>query len=172
MKKWFVTCLICLCTMVGNGFLTVEAAKQPEEGVFPGQKAPTFSLKTLRGKTASLDEYKGKPLVINLFASWCPPCQEEMPLLNELSKTLGDKGNVIGVNLTNQERSLDDVKAFVKQFNVPFDVLLDEKGEVGKLYQIIGIPTTLLIDEKGIIQKRYNGMLTEKMIDKIVKNIQ
>lgn len=163
--------LICFCGIFGSGASSVEAVNQPEEGAFPNQKAPSFTLKTLAGKTASLGDYKGKPIVINLFASWCPPCQEEMPLLNGLAKKIGNKGHVIGVNLTNQERSLDDVKAFVKQFNVPFDVLLDEKGEIAKEYQIIGIPTTLLIDEKGIIQKRYNGMLTENMIAEIEKSI-
>ncbi|MDV2885638.1 MULTISPECIES: TlpA disulfide reductase family protein [Alkalihalophilus] len=141
-------------------------AASVKQGVQVGNEAKSFELHSLRGETVSLNDFHGTPVVINFFATWCPPCQEEMPVIVELEKRLTQKGaKFIAVNMTSQEASIAEVEPFLKHFNASFDVLLDETGEVMNMYQIIGIPTTVVIDENGVIVQRINGGLSYSMME-------
>ncbi|WP_100373504.1 TlpA disulfide reductase family protein [Bacillus sp. FJAT-45037] len=141
-------------------------AASVKEGVQVGNSAASFELPTLLGKTVALEEYHGKPIVVNFFATWCGPCQEEMPIIMEMEKRLRDQGAVfVAVNMTSQEASKEEITPFLNHYGANFDVLLDETGDVMKAYQIIGIPTTVVIDENGIIVQRINGGLTHSMME-------
>ena len=112
-----------------------QAEDQTKVGPIIGAKAPDFSLKGLDGKTYTLSDLKGaKPVLVNFWASWCPPCKAEAPDLVQLYKEYGDEMEIYAVNLTSAD-SVEGAQQFVDEYGFEFPVLLDDKGEVGKIYQ-------------------------------------
>ncbi|KHF38815.1 TlpA disulfide reductase family protein [Halalkalibacter okhensis] len=146
-----------------------SVAASVQRGVQVGQEALPFELTTLSGEEIALGDYLGKPVVVNFFATWCHPCQEEMPIILEMEKRLKEKGAVfLAINMTSQERSKEEIRPFLQHYRATFDPLLDVEGEVMKKYQIIGIPTTIVIDEQGMIVQRINGGLTYDLMEDLV----
>ena len=131
-------------------------------------QAPSFSLSALDGKNYSLEDTKGKPVMINFWASWCGPCKLEAPELSSLYKQYEGKFTLYAINLTNTESSLNDVKGFAENFGYSFPILLDEKGEIAEKYLIKPIPTTYFVNSDGIIVDQIlgyggKGALTTKL---------
>ncbi|WBX80412.1 TlpA disulfide reductase family protein [Virgibacillus salarius] len=139
-----------------------------DEGLQVGKLAPDFTLKGLDGKKYRLSDFRGKKVMLNFWASWCPPCRDEMPAMQRFYQ---DKDVVLlAVNLTSTERKKSDVTNFIKQYKLTFPILLDEAAEVSDRYQIKPIPTTYLIDSKGHIQyKAFGAMSYELMIQEFQK---
>ncbi|MET3506820.1 TlpA disulfide reductase family protein [Halalkalibacter oceani] len=171
---------ILILILCGVGFMYSQSTtvfQQVEEAVAAqvttgaqiGQEALSFELPTLTGKQVALDDYRGQPVVLNFFATWCHPCQEEMPIIVEMEKRLKEKNVAfLAVNMTSQETDKSQIKPFLQHFRAYFDPLLDEEGDVLKAYQIIGIPTTIVIDEHGIITQRINGGMTYEMMEDLI----
>ncbi|WP_245613763.1 TlpA family protein disulfide reductase [Alkalihalobacterium bogoriense] len=180
MKQMFYFCaLFFLMFGIGMVYEQSEPVFQQVEkavaatasvGAFEGKQAVPFTLKDKDGSEISLQSFQGKRVIVNFFATWCLPCQEEMPALVKYEQTLDENTILLGVNLTSQERSKADVEPFLNHFNANFEVLYDETGEVMKQYSIFGIPTTVVINENGVIEKRINGMVTEEMLEEIGKS--
>ncbi|MDZ5472749.1 TlpA disulfide reductase family protein [Bacillus sp. 31A1R] len=140
----------------------MEKEEQPDNlpGLGVGLKAPDFELKNLEGKTVKLSDYAGKKVMLNFWATWCPPCKAEMPDMQKFYKEAGDDIVILAVNIDPQY----DVAGFAKEMNISFPILLDEKDKVSTVYKILTIPTTYFIDEKGIIRHKYLSALPiEKM---------
>jgi len=120
----------------------------PQEGF----NAPEFRLETLSGDEISLADLHGSPVVVNFWASWCPPCRSEMPAIQNVYTKYKPQGlRVLAVNLTHQDR-LPEVSAFVQENKLTFPILLDQDGRVSSRYQTHSLPTTFFIDGNGIIQ--------------------
>lgn len=116
-----------------------------------GFPAPGFELPDEQGITLRLDDLKGQAVIINLWASWCPPCQAEMPALESVYRDYMDEGLVVvGINTTYQD---DPVRAleFAASRGLTFPILLDYEGQVSASYQLQALPTTFFIDADGII---------------------
>ncbi len=126
-------------------------------GVFAQDKpAPDLSLKDLNGKTVTLSKLKGKVVFLNFFATWCPPCREEMPSIEKLFKTVKNKSFVLlAVSVDKIEESR--LKEFVKDGGYTFPVLSDKESVSARAYGISSIPATYLIDKKGNIVKKIIG---------------
>jgi thiol-disulfide isomerase/thioredoxin len=107
------------------------------------------TLPDLNGRQVSLSDFKGKILFVNFWATWCPPCREEMPSMQKLHARLKDKDFLI-VAIDLQE-SAEPVKKFLNEYELTFMTLLDSKGETGPLFGINSIPTTLIMDKNGMI---------------------
>jgi peroxiredoxin len=123
-------------------------------GVVVGDLAPSFTLPSLSGEK-SLKEFQGRVVLINFWATWCPPCLEEMPTLEYLSKSYGGDGLVVlGVSL---DEGWEPVKAFLKKHPLSFEILLDQNGEVASLYGTYRLPESYLIDSQGIVRRKYVG---------------
>lgn len=137
-----------------------EESEKPEEikvGLDIGNKAPDFELQTLSGDEVKLSDFQGKRVMINFWATWCPPCRAEMP---DMEKFYQDKDiEVLAVNLTESENSLKDVEEFSNEFGLTFPILLDTELVAATLYAIKPIPTTYMVDSNGIIQYRAFGPL-------------
>lgn len=171
MKKYFaIIVLIGLAlwgftsVQVNNNLSNAASSNQAQgltEGLEVGNVAPDFELQTLEGKSITLSSLKGKKVILNFWASWCPPCRQEMPDMEKFSKENNNgEIEILAVNLTDAEKSRADVPTFMKSNGITFPVVLDEKGKVGQLYNISSIPASFIIDSKGVIQKKLVGPMT------------
>lgn len=178
-KKGALTLVVLFAMFVAGWFhyhtdtvfkhVGVQVSAQAEEGVYVNQRAPEFKLNTLKGEASSYQAGANQVTVVHFFATWCYPCQEEMPLIVELDKKLTAEGSsFIPVNLTSSEQGVEQLQPFLTHYKAAFNPLLDEEGLVQDTYQIFGVPTTLLINEEGIIVKRVNGPLNQQEYEQIL----
>ena len=135
-----------------------------------GDSASQFSLKLLDGKKFMLGDAKGRPVVINFFASWCHPCRTEAPVLQKVYTKYEDKVVFIGIAIQDNEAK---VREYVKEFGVTFPVGIDSSGNIAEAYKIYGIPKTFIIDRAGRFNLIHMGEITEhdlmKGIEKVMK---
>ncbi len=117
--------------------------------------APDFSLKSSSGKNLKLSEYRGDVVMINFWASWCGPCRQEMPLLEDLYKEYEPLGfTILGVNV---EEDSSKAENLLKQIPVSFPVLFDNTSKVSKLYDVVAMPSTVLVDRDGNVRYLHHG---------------
>jgi len=117
--------------------------------------APQFTLAARGGNEVSLAQYRGKVVMINFWASWCGPCRQEMPLLENIYKKYGKLGfTLLGVNVEPDSKAADD---WLKQTPVSFPILYDKESKVSKLYDVAGMPSTVIIDRKGNVRVLHKG---------------
>lgn len=145
---------------------SIDVDPNIEIAVRPGEPAPEFRLKTLGGSPVVLSELKGRPVIVNFWATWCPPCRVEMPMLATAQQTHQDAGlEVLAVNLTDQEY-LKDVRKFAAELGIPFRVALDEKGRVRSRYGLVALPTTVFIGADGTVRVVHSGPITAAALDR------
>ena len=122
-----------------------------------GSRAPTFQAIDLQtGRPARFSDYRGKVVLLNIWATYCIPCRTEMPAIEKLYQQLGPKGlRVVAISI--DEGNGDNVRDFVKEYGLSFDVLRDPSGTIQGLYQTTGVPETFLLDREGIIVKKVIG---------------
>lgn len=134
-------------------------------GLEKGNLAPDFELTTLDGRKVKLSDYRGKKVILNFWATWCPPCRAEIPDMDKFYSSYKDKDIVIlGVNLTKAEQDQTSVKSFIKEYRVTYPIPLDKESLAAEMYQVSAIPTSYIIDPQGtIIQKIVGPMDFETM---------
>ncbi|PLR83666.1 peroxiredoxin family protein [Bacillus sp. V33-4] len=138
-----------------------------------GSEAPDFELTTLAGEKAKLSDYRGQKVILNFWATWCPPCKAEMPHMQSFYEKNKDKGiTILAVNLTNVDKGMDAINAFVKEYGLTFPILLDEDGTVGMTYQAFSIPTSYIIDKNGKIAKKIVGPMDEEKMKQLTANLK
>lgn len=123
-----------------------------------GQSAPVFDLRDDDGHAVSLDRYRGSVVVMNLWASWCPPCRAEMPDLQRLTEAYGGRGvRVVGVN---EGESAQRAHAFASALRIRFPIWIDASQRYGRVYSALGLPTTVIVDRRGVVRRGFDGPLT------------
>ncbi|MFD1177900.1 TlpA family protein disulfide reductase [Paenibacillus puldeungensis] len=143
-----------------------------EVGIQKGKLAPDFILTNLKGEPVKLSDYKGKKVLINFWATWCPPCQAEMPHMQKIYANYESKDVVVlGVNLSFTEKGSDSVQAFVDEQGISFPIVLDKEGNVAELYQVSAYPTTYFVDGNGVIRERLQGAISYDRMKAAVKNL-
>jgi len=141
-----------------------------ERSSFPVRRrpAPDFTLALYTGGQLSLAELKGKPVVVNFWASWCKPCREEAPILEEGWRKYRERGVVfVGVNFQDDE---DEARAFLQKFKITYPTGPDP-GHVAVDYGVLGVPETFFIDREGIIVNRFIGPLTRERLADLVEEL-
>ena len=163
-RKLIVTALL-LSTLAGSAL--AMGARPPAAGM----PAAGFSLTDLHGKAHSLEQYKGKIVLVNFWATWCKPCTSEMPAMQTVYDQLRDKDFVVlAVNELEDEAK---VREHIQQYNHTFPVLLDRENQVANQYGVFGLPVSVFIDQQGVVQEYIKGgLLTERKIQEIVSRIQ
>lgn len=168
MKK--AIALIVFIGLIGYMIYTTATDNTAVVGLEKGNLAPDFELVTLSGEKVKLSDYRGKKVLLNFWASWCGPCRAEMPDMQELHQEGREDVVILAVNATQTERSTESPAEFIKELGLTFPIVLDEKGEVSKTYQVVALPTSYFIDSEGKIDDKFTGTLSyQQMITGLSK---
>ncbi len=157
-------------------FLSADRSGASTNGLIPAPRkgflAPDFTLETISGKTYTLSTLRGNVVIVNLWASWCIPCREEMPAIQRVYEEYKDRGlAVLAVNSTVQDE-VTAVDAFVAEFGLTFPVLMDYDGAVSRLYHLVALPTTYFIGRDGVIRKvTIGGPMSESTLRITVESL-
>lgn len=135
---------------------TQTASSHPTVGLAIGNQAPDFSITMNDGKTMKLSELRGKPIFLNFWASWCPPCKKEMPDIQKISL----EKHPVQIIAVNVKETPMEIRSFLSASGYSFPVGFDPNGEISMLYMATGIPTSYGIDRNGIIRYQIQGALT------------
>lgn len=140
--------------LVGVAFSVFAASSLASSGL-TGQPAPDFALKSSSGDNLRLSEHRGDVVMVNFWATWCGPCRQEMPLLDELYSRYQRVGfSLLGVNIDdNSSKAMN----MISELGVSFPVLFDSRKEVSKLYDVDAMPVTVIIDREGTIRYVHQG---------------
>jgi peroxiredoxin len=138
-------------------------------GAGVGRQAPALRLESLDGRQVSLADYAGQVVLLNFWATWCPPCKEEIPAIERAYQAHRDEGfMVLGIN---DREALEVVQAFAGELGITYPVLIDKRGDVAAQYRRRGLPLTLIVDRDGVIQVRHEGYLTAGQLDKYLSRL-
>jgi peroxiredoxin len=133
-----------------------------------GDAAPAFQAVAISGATVSLDDLRGRVVVINFWATWCPPCRVELPELDAYQAEMGDRVVVLGIDTG---ESAATVEPFVRQHGLRFPILLDEQGAIAVAYGANGLPTSVILDRAGIVRERVTGPMTRDTLARRVERL-
>ena|SRR5437868_11623551 len=133
-------------------------------GVQKGQRAPEFSLPSLKGSTVVLSQLRGRVVLVDFWAQWCEPCKKELPQLDRLAKEYAPKGVV--VLTVNIDKQRENAERMVKQLGLTLDVLLDPAGSVAGSYDLPKMPTSFVVDKKGIVRYVNEGFDGPKDVER------
>ena len=124
-----------------------------------GAPAPAYAAPDLEGDTITLASLRGAPVLLNVWATWCHPCQDEMPDLEALHREFAPRGlRLIGVSI-DQRRDADDIRRFLDEHDITFTILHDASSTVGHAFRTSGVPETVLIDAQGVLRARWIGQV-------------
>jgi cytochrome c biogenesis protein CcmG/thiol:disulfide interchange protein DsbE len=155
--QWTVVGVVVLVLAIGLGV----ASHFMKDQLFPvevGARLPDFRAKELTtGHTKTLADYKGKVLLLNVWATYCEPCKQEIPSLQSLYKAYGDSGLKLVAVSVDDAVSEDSIKAYAKNFGITFDVLHDPSHEIERVLQTTGYPETFVVGPEGTIRKKWIG---------------
>jgi peroxiredoxin len=176
-RRWTALMIVVLLlgtawTFLGRVPSTATTGGEPPPSPREGFSAPDFTLDLLTGGQITLSDLRGQVVVVNLWASWCLPCREEMPAIEKVYQENKLQGlEVLAVNTTYQDREAG-VAAFVKQYGLTFPILLDKTGAVSNRYQLRGLPSTYFVDRKGVIRSVVvGGPMSEALIRSKIQDL-
>jgi cytochrome c biogenesis protein CcmG/thiol:disulfide interchange protein DsbE len=149
-------------------YMAVTLGKNSTAAVV-GDPAPEFTLEDMEGNMVSLSDYRGQFVIVNFFASWCPPCRQEAPEIQAFEEQYGDQVKLLIIDRAEPKVK---VQEFIEEFQSTSTYLLDYNDSMAKPYGIVGQPETFFIDEKGIIRYHHIGPMTKDFIVKMVKQFK
>ena len=149
MKKLSLFILVCCL------FLFIASCGQGPKVATVGEPAPDFTLVDLQGKTWSLSELNGQVIFINFWATWCPPCVQEMPSMQKLYTMLPTEKFKMLAILNNDDPAL--AGSFATRFGITLPILNDRSNKVGPKYGLTGVPETFIVDKQGVLREKFIG---------------
>jgi thiol-disulfide isomerase/thioredoxin len=186
-RKKFLVIFLALLFFVSLGSGCSQSSTQPAapqstspENIAPniesspatqetGNKAPDFEATTMSGEKISLSALKGKPVILNFWATWCPPCKEEIPELNSFYQKYKDRVIMLGIEIGEPK---EEVEQFLKNQSILYPIVLDseQKSSISELYRISLVPTTFIVDENGKILNVILGSTTFEVLSSFFPN--
>ncbi len=142
-------------------------ANTPATGILPGQPAPNFTLTTLQGEPVKLSDYAGKVVMVNMWATWCPPCKAELPTIDAYYQEHSNDGFV--VLAVNSQEAQSTVNTYISSTGFTFPVLLDSRGDVMDLYNVRALPTSFIIDRDGTVRHIHTGEVSRQQLAQYVE---
>lgn len=178
MKKWILVVVVVGLLgwavydfVISDDEATEEATTKEDDevGIEVGDTAPNFTLETFDGEEVKLSDYRGQKVLLNFWATWCPPCRAEMPDMQKYhEEEAGDDVVILGVNLTSQENSMTGIEEFLDEYGITFTILSDKTETTAHIYDAFSLPTSYLINTDGSIHDIAVGPLNyELMIEKL-----
>lgn len=159
---YWIAGAIIVAVVLWQAFRPSGSSQGSGPAALQGQKAASFSVPALNGATSGLDAYRGKVVVMNLWASWCPPCRAEMPDLQHLYQSFGSRDVVVlGVD---QGESGQRVAAFAQSLGIHYPILLDQQQQYGRVYAALGLPTTIVVNAQGVVVRGFDGPLSYRQM--------
>ncbi len=149
-KKIVLYILLLTLSFISIVSCDSKNSRRSQQAPKVGFKAPDFTLKSVDGKEYTLSDLKGKVVFVNLWATWCPPCKEEIPSMVKLYNKL--KGGNFEILAISEDTDIEAVKKFIKQYKITFPVLMDTDKKVYNLYKATAVPETHLINKKGFLE--------------------
>lgn len=137
-----------------------------------GSLAPEIQLKDLEGNAVRLRDFRGKPVLVNFWATWCAPCRIEMPIMEKKYRAYreSEKFVILAVDVKD-DSGVDAVRNFISELSLTFPVLLDSDGQAETAYHVLGLPTSFFIDRRGVIRATRVGAMSEQYIDEQLQKI-
>ena len=123
-----------------------------------GYRAPDFTLSSFDGRDVSLRSFRGTPVLLNFWGTWCAPCRAEMPALQSFHEQYGDRVAVVGVNW---DHSINEARAFLENLGITYTNVIDRQGKAFVQYGLTALPTSFWLDERGVIMGYWNGAMDE-----------
>jgi cytochrome c biogenesis protein CcmG, thiol:disulfide interchange protein DsbE len=178
MQPIFRRSFYAIILLSGLAWIVVSADKTDSAtaGLIPapqkGFLAPEFKLETPNGQSIALTDARGKAVLVNVWATWCPPCRAEMPTIEKVYEEYHDRGLVVlGVNSTFQDEP-PQIVPFINQYSITFPILLDVNGEVSNLYELRSLPTSFFIGRDGVIKEVVvGGPMSEALLRSNIEEI-
>jgi|SRR5690625_1349421 len=177
MKKWMI--IVVLVGLLGwavYDFVISDSSTQTNTnandtaiGFKKGERAPDFELNTFDGETVKLSDFRGEKVIVNFWATWCPPCRAEMPDMQKFHEDYD--ATILAVNLTSTEQSKKTIDEFLEEYGITFTVLSDEDDVVSSLYKASALPTSYLIDTNGNIYNVAIGALNYEMMVEVFEEM-
>ena len=166
-----VLAAVFLFVSTGTTLLSVKLrGVEASSGISEGSEAPEFTLQGVDGKKYSLSDYENKIIILNFWASWCPPCKAELPELNNFYENLdSEQAEFLSINMFDTESGISELRSFIEEQGIDFPVILDETGRLAYAYRISSIPTTVIIAEDGIISDVRQGAVTEDWLNRNIE---
>ncbi|HBR16366.1 MAG TPA: thioredoxin family protein [Deltaproteobacteria bacterium] len=138
--------------------MVILGQRQKFAPVLEGSTAPDFTLPDLKGKMVKLSDYKGKVVFLNFWATWCKPCEEEIPSMQIMYDVLKKQSqNFVLLAVSVDSKGPDVVESFAKKYGVTFPILHDRKGYIKEVYKTTGVPETFIIDQNGVVAEKVWG---------------
>lgn len=166
---------IVVAALLGGGWIVLSREEVMEaqtltltEAPIVGHLAPDFTLQTALGETHTLNDYRGQPVVLNFWASWCGPCRIEMPYFERVQMKFNGRATILGVN---QGESATTVRDFGLKQSIGYPLLVDEDNAVNLRYTINSLPTTIFVDADGVVREVIVGAISQAVLEDRVSNL-
>jgi peroxiredoxin len=165
--EWIIW--IVVAALLGGAwiFVSKEEIKEPDiltltEAPIVGHLAPDFTLQTAVGESYTLSDFRGQPVVLNFWASWCGPCRVEMPFFERTQLKYNGQAAVIGVN---QGEAAETLQEFGVRQNISYPLLVDDDNTVNLSYNVVSLPTTIFIDADGVVEEVIVGIVNQAVLE-------
>ncbi len=170
MTRFYWIIFILLVAILGSGWIAYS--REPvvaftgipnlTEAPLAGYLAPDFTLPTSYGESLTLSDLRGQPVVLNFWATWCPPCRAEMPDLQAASRQFNGRVVFLGID---QGESAAEVSRFRDEYGITYPLLVDADSRVNDEYGIRALPTTIFVDAEGVVSEVYSGILNQAILE-------
>ncbi|SDH10647.1 Peroxiredoxin [Alteribacillus persepolensis] len=172
MKQKHITITAVCIALVVIGYIVYSNFASENAGNEEGDTAIDFTLPSYNGEDLTLSSYEGNVVIMNMWASWCEPCTDEIPALIDFHHAYRNKGVVVlTINMNSYETDQKDAKQFVEEFNMTqTPAMIDEEGDIAEMYSIQYLPTTFIIDRDGTIARKVAGEVDFERLETIVQD--
>ncbi|GAF63384.1 putative isomerase [Bacillus sp. TS-2] len=172
MFKRRITLIALLFAIVSSIVIIATSIDSSSEGMMVGEEAINLHLEDENGNLQSLEQYKGKTIILNFWASWCDICIDEMPDLISMYEHNNEKDVVIiGINRTTTEITKERAYESIEELQINFPLLFDLEDEASQMYQVVYLPKTVIIDKDFKVRNQFEGKVTEEMLASMIEEL-